>query len=602
MIVRVRPWLLLGWIALTIGLFGLQLRPAYAATGDQIDTLTVSFTVNDDGSLQVNERIVLRFGPNSGRHGLERWLITREPYDDDEDMLFDITDPVVTSPDNVSTTTTVQRDIGDGRVQTMRVRVGDADRTIFEPTATYDLSYTVRGAMRNFSGYDELYWDVTGTQFPRVVTATVTVTVPGGVQEVFCSAGPVGADAPCPTRLIDAGVGRFVATTIAAGDPLTIAAKLRSRLARGGPILVENADLARQRLEHVALGLGALAALITPLIGWWYYRRNGYDRRFDGLPPGVLPASGASVDEVRDPGVEVPVAFAPPTLPLVEAGLLLDGQPHVRQTTATLVGLAVDGAIRLRGGDDPQARLVDSRKARDQPSAVLLEELFDGGVTVADLGSPGLLAEGHDRIVAVARQRAGNEGWFVRANPARSAGTSVIAALAVGYIAYLIVGTTALYLVPVLASAVITMAVVRRKLRRGQRSGRGRALTDQVEGFRRYLATAEADELRFDEGEDIFSRYLPWAIVFDLTERWTTLCRQLVADGRLPDAAPAWYYGPTFDLDTLPGQLSGLNSTVASSPSAPDLGGGTGFGGGSAFSGDGGVSGGGGGGGGAGSW
>jgi uncharacterized membrane protein YgcG len=146
------------------------------------------------------------------------------------------------------------------------------------------------------------------------------------------------------------------------------------------------------------------------------------------------------------------------------------------------------------------------------------------------------------------------------------------------------------------------MAVVRRKLRRGQRSGRGRALTDQVEGFRRYLATAEADELRFDEGEDIFSRYLPWAIVFDLTERWTTLCRQLVADGRLPDAAPAWYYGPTFDLDTLPGQLSGLNSTVASSPSAPDLGGGTGFGGGSAFSGDGGVSGGGGGGGGAGSW
>ena len=602
MIVRVRPWLLLGWIALTIGLFGLQLRPAYAATGDQIDTLTVSFTVNDDGSLQVNERIVLRFGPNSGRHGLERWLITREPYDDDEDMLFDITDPVVTSPDNVSTTTTVQRDIGDGRVQTMRVRVGDANRTIFEPTATYDLSYTVRGAMRNFSGYDELYWDVTGTQFPRVVTATVTVTVPGGVQEVFCSAGPVGADAPCPTRLIVAGVGRFVATTIAAGDPLTIAAKLRSRLARGGPILVENADLARQRLEHVALGVGALAALITPLIGWWYYRRNGYDRRFDGLPPGVLPASGASVDEVRDPGVEVPVAFAPPKLPLVEAGLLLDGQPNVRQTTATLVGLAVDGAIRLRGGDDPQARLVDSRKARDQPSAVLLEELFDGGVTVADLGSPGLLAEGHDRIVAVARQQAGNEGWFVRANPARPAGTSVIAALAVGYIGYLIVGTTALYLVPVLASVVITMAVVRRKLRRGQRSGRGRALTDQVEGFRRYLATAEANELRFDEGEDIFSRYLPWAIVFDLTERWTTLCRQLVADGRLPDAAPAWYYGPTFDLDTLPGQLSDLNSTVASSPSAPDLGGGTGFGGGSAFSSEGGVSGGGGGGGGAGSW
>lgn len=64
MIVRARPWLLLGWITLTIALTGLQLRPAHAATGDQIDTLTVSYTLNDDGSLRVDERIVLRFGPN----------------------------------------------------------------------------------------------------------------------------------------------------------------------------------------------------------------------------------------------------------------------------------------------------------------------------------------------------------------------------------------------------------------------------------------------------------------------------------------------------------------------------------------------------------
>ena len=158
---------------------------------------------------------------------------------------------------------------------------------------------------------------------------------------------------------------------------------------------------------------------------------------------------------------------------------------------------------------------------------------------VAALNSPGLLAEGHDRIVAVARQRADADGWFIRANPARSAGTSVIAALAVGYVAFLFLGAMAWYLVPVLVSVVLTLAVVRHKLRRGQRTGLGRALTDQVEGFRRHLATVEADELRGAEGDDIFSRYLPWAILFDLTERWTTLCRQLVADGRLPDVAPA---------------------------------------------------------------
>ena len=63
-------------------------------------------------------------------------------------------------------------------------------------------------------------------------------------------------------------------------------------------------------------------------------------------------------------------------------------------------------------------------------------------------------------------------------------------------------------------------------------------MCDQVEGFRKYLATAEADQLRFEEGEDIFSKYLPWAIAFNLADRWAKVCADLVAMGRLPDVVP----------------------------------------------------------------
>ena len=126
-------------------------------------------------------------------------------------------------------------------------------------------------------------------------------------------------------------------------------------------------------------------------------------------------------------------------------------------------------------------------------------------------------------------------------------------------------------------------------------------MCDQVEGFRTYLATAEADQLRFEEGEDIFSKYLPWAIVFELADRWAELCGQLVAMGRLPDATPYWYtgnfYGGYFNTAFLTSNL-----TAAATP-APSTSGssGTGFGGGSSFGG-GGFSGGGGGGGGSSSW
>ena len=76
--------------------------------------------------------------------------------------------------------------------------------------------------------------------------------------------------------------------------------------------------------------------------------------------------------------------------------------------------------------------------------------------------------------------------------------------------------------------------MIRFKLRRGQRTADGRAVCDQVEGFKTYLATAEADQLRFEEGEDIFSKYLPWAIIFELADRWAKICGDLVAMGRLP--------------------------------------------------------------------
>lgn len=166
------------------------------------------------------------------------------------------------------------------------------------------------------------------------------------------------------------------------------------------------------------------------------------------------------------------------------------------------------------------------------------------------------------------------------------------------------------YLWPLGLAIVLTGLYAASKFAQVRRSGRGRALTDQVVGFRTYLATAEADQLQFEEGEDIFSKYLPWAILFDLTDRWTRVCEQLVAMGRLSSAAPDWYYGTSWNLHAMSWQLDSMQHSVATAagpppPSFSDSGfgsGGSAFGGGGSFGGGGGFSGGGGGGGGGGSW
>lgn len=64
----------------------------------------------------------------------------------------------------------------------------------------------------------------------------------------------------------------------------------------------------------------------------------------------------------------------------------------------------------------------------------------------------------------------------------------------------------------------------------------------QTLGFLHYLETAEADQIRFEEGEDLFSRYLPYAIAFGVAERWAKVFAELAARGYdVPN--PVWYVG-----------------------------------------------------------
>jgi uncharacterized membrane protein len=234
---------------------------------------------------------------------------------------------------------------------------------------------------------------------------------------------------------------------------------------------------------------------------------------------------------------------------------------------------------------------------------VLLTTLFGGqppGAT-EDLSKPGSMLTAHRALQTSVVNQVAARGWFRKVPSATATGSAGFGVLAVAVFAAFGVGASALLLLIPLLPVVVTLLVIRVKLRRGQRTADGRAVCDQVEGFRTYLATAEADQLRFEEGEDIFSRYLPWAIVFELADRWAELCSQLVAMGRLPDETPYWYSG-SYNIGYFNTAFLTSALTTAATP-APSTGGssGTGFGGGSSFGG-GGFSGGGGGGGGSSSW
>ena len=83
--------------------------PAYAAD-DQIDSFTINYDMQPSGVLKVKETITWRFGSDSGRHGIQRDLVTREPDpDSDQDFVYGISNINVTSPDRTWQPSSVRR-------------------------------------------------------------------------------------------------------------------------------------------------------------------------------------------------------------------------------------------------------------------------------------------------------------------------------------------------------------------------------------------------------------------------------------------------------------------------------------------------------------
>lgn len=603
-----------------LGLLALVPTVAFAASGDEITKFRADYVVEQSGVVKVTETISYRFGSGSGeRHGIQRQLITREEYDNSQDAVYGYDDIRVSSPSGAPDQVQQEREQSNGgRRQSLVLKIGDPRRTLSSSTATYQISYDVTGAMRSYSDHDEFSWDATGfINTPQTNDVAITVTVPGGVlggqSGAICFAGPAGKSSttPCTSATVSKGVAQFTQSSLAPGDGLTIATQIRSGLvADNTPHLAPDASAPTpaQQSRRVAAGVvGGVVAVGSPLLGWWYWRRKGRDFRYVGLPPGTLPRRGEPVEVGYDKGVEIPVAFTPPRIPVAEAGLLVDGQLETRETAATIIDLAVRGALTVDPKDEKHytLTLVDPSRTQAPHEASLLTALFGGGGpgTVADLSARGTIVPAHQALVRDVRRQVLDRGWFrslpgVRGTAHLGVGAIVIAAI----ILFQAASSALWWLILFLAPAVITIAVVHRKLRRGQRTADGRAVCDQVEGFRRYLATAEADQLRFEEGEDIFSRYLPWAIAFDLADRWARICAQLVAAGRLPDTTPYWYTGnlnfAAFNIGFL---ASSLSTAATPMPSTGGSGSGAGFGGGSSFGG-GGFAGIGGGGGGTSSW
>ena len=126
-----------------------------------------------------------------------------------------------------------------------------------------------------------------------------------------------------------------------------------------------------------------------------------------------------------------------------------------------------------------------------------------------------------------------------------------------------------------------------------KRTAKGYAVLRHTLGFKRFIDESEKHRAQFAERANIFSEYLPYAVVFGATEKWAKAFEGLATD---VDTS-SWYVSQhAFNYAVFSSAIDGFATTsVGTLTSSPASSGSSGFSGG-------GFSGGGGGGGGGGSW
>ncbi len=126
-----------------------------------------------------------------------------------------------------------------------------------------------------------------------------------------------------------------------------------------------------------------------------------------------------------------------------------------------------------------------------------------------------------------------------------------------------------------------------------KRMEEGAKMNWHIEGFKLFMETVDKDRARFYEDQNIFEKFLPYAVLFNITKKWITRMKEIYGAEYIAQHAPAWYVGATpgaFDADHFSSAMTSLSQSIGASTSSPSGSGGSG------------SSGGGGGGGGGGGW
>lgn len=549
------------WLALVV--------PAYA---ESITSFKADLLVEPNGTVVVTETITYDFVAQQ-KHGIYRNIKNDHPQPATSWLKDRYVDIGLVSVSRDGRLEPYKIEPYDG----LSVRIGDPNATI-TGVHTYEIVYTLKGAIATYDTGTEIYWNITGDEWPVPMDeVSITVRPADSVQllpEQQCYIGPAGATTACSQVWQSDNQALLSHKNLNPYEQVTIAQRV---VLSQSPQLLE-----RYRSIYVwAFGYTVvLGGLVIYLLRW----RLRYK-------------SKKSIIAQYEPYQ----SFSP-----LFTGVLLDNRLDSKDITAGIVSLAERGVISITETKEkilfffesndylisllkPQEVLVDSdRKLLD------LLDLNEGslGITLSALRKD--TSQQRDNHLTLLELKKAVKADMVALGFIQKRGKKeILRGITTTFIAAVVaLAVVALYesWAFILTMLIVSVIVLLVTIGLERRTALGYEALYHLKGFKDFLSTTDKERFKFHNAPALnsqqFMEYLPYAIAFGVEKEWAEVFKDI------PLVQPSWYSSQnnsTFNAAVFTNNLSSFSSSLSTSS-------------GSSGSSGGGSAGGGGGGGGGGSW
>lgn len=409
---------------------------------------------------------------------------------------------------------------------------------------TFVLHYTVQGATRVYAGGDQVFWSVVYADRNgfSVLNSTGTVRLPNGATATNAEAYGARADVK---GLNESVVIANALDPIPSGSIFEVRVQFPHGIISGSaPAWQQEFDQQRAYDEQTKPTINLITLLIAALVS------------IGGpvLAVVLLNTKG------RDPNVGMVAEYLnePPAIEPGLAGTLMDEKADMQDVIATLVDLARRGVLTM--AEQPSSQMgglittnnwvFSAGEKFNQPLKPFEKRLVDGlGIAAGDKSLSNLRNKFYTNVPKIQNDLYDalvKEGFY---NHAPNATRASYSALAVGIVVLagiaFCVSTVAMAFtdfaicVPFgLGLTAIAFFIIAGKM--PARTRKGAEMAMRVAAFKRYMENIEK-YTDLNASKDLFDKYLPFAIAFNLDRSWMNKFAKVDAP------VPPWYvpmYGP----------------------------------------------------------